>query len=204
MRINTILLMAILLSGCAPTSDTPVVTPIHEQTLTTETKSCTLPALFGRSDFDWERQTLAFQPYVMDLYSTEAIANLRPGDLFQFNGDTLTIESVVFDNDEVLINRGLDEGGATLQKEGSGHYRGVMWNDYATYTSLDCVTLPLAEHWTLTDCGDDPDTPVTTLTEDQQAYLLSLPDYREDFSPLNTTLEIQEGKIVSITRVWTP
>ena len=69
---------------------------------------------------------------------------------------------------------------------------------------LDCVTLPLAEHWALTDCGDEPDTPVTTLTEDQQAYLLSLPDYREDFSPLNTTLEIQEGKIVSITRVWTP
>lgn len=198
------ILLAALLTACASKEATTLVEPLQPQNSVIELRNVTIPAHFTRSDFDWERQTLTLQPFSMDLYSSEAIRRMKPGDRFLFDSDTLTVETVEFDGDYVLVNKGIEEGGADLRQEENGCYRGVIWDDYATFTPLDAVTLPLSDTWTLTDCGENPTDPSIEVTADHQTYLDALPDYNEQFSPLNTLVEIQNGQIVSIARRWIP
>lgn len=204
MRKTNFILLAALLTACASKETTALVEPLPPQSSVIELRNVTIPANFTISDFDWDRQTLTLQPFSMDLYSSEAIRRMKPGDKFLFDSDTLTVGTVEFDGDYVLINKGIEEGGADLRQEGNGFYRGVIWDDYATFTPLNSVTLPLSDTWTLIDCGENLTEPSIEVIADHQVYLDALPDYHEQFSPLNTSVEIKNGQIVSIARRWTP
>lgn len=204
MRIKHYLLSTLMLISCGTTTDTLLVEPMPDPAFQSQQQEVVYPASFLRSDINWETQSLTFEPYSMDRYGEEAIHSLKPGDRFLFDGDTLTVETVVYDDGEVLINQGLEEGGATLRRAPEGYYRGLIWNDHATYTAHPCVTLPFAASWTLYDCGDDPSDPTLEITAEHESYLSQLPDYRDSFTPLNTLVTVRDGQIVAITRRWIP
>lgn len=198
------LFVAALLISCGSNQPDNLVTPLEPTKEYKTLNEITLPAAFMRSDFDWEKQTLTLQPHAMDQYDADRIARLQAGDRLLFDGDTLTVERVEFDGSEVIVNSGIEEGGATLRLEPNGYWRGLLWNDHATYTEMECVTLPFAPQWLLSDCGEAPTDPQIELREGQQEYLNQLADYRETFSPLNTTIQLQNGYIVAIHRRWIP
>ena len=204
MRIFNTLLLASLLASCGSAPETNLVAPLPGPTTVTGKAELILPVAFSLDDFDWQHQSLSFQLYNKDRYPVERVQTLQAGDLFVFDGDTMTVEQIEFDGDEVFINKGLEEGGATLCLEDNGHYRGFLWDDHATYTALDRVTLPLAPEWKLIDSGENPSDPNTELTQGQQGYLTSLPAYRENFSPLDTEIRVQNGQITAIHRRWIP
>ena len=75
---------------------------------------------------------------------------------------------------------------------------------HSHYDELGKVQLALSEDFEIVDCGVNPDDPDTTITTGQKSYLEGLEDWQKEFSPLNTKVDIEDGMIRRIRRIWIP
>lgn len=204
MKKSVILLtIAMSLGSCSQKDTGSIIKPIPVNPIDNQT-DITIAAAFTSDDFDWTSRQLKITVYTEDRYETEEINRLRKGDLLVFNGDSMVVTQLENKEGILTVNNGLEEGGALLQACDNKSYRGMLWDDHSTYTRGEEVVLPLAGNFSIIDCGDDPDTPSDSIQNGQRAYIESLEAYRREFTPLSTTVRIENGIITRIVRIWIP
>ena len=161
-----------------------------------------VPAGFTLDDFDWEGNNLTLTVWSKDLYDAVQVSQMKPGDTLVYRGEKMLVSEVEQEDAILTVNKGLYEGGAWLTPQGGGVYRAVESSDYATYTELGSVSLPIDEGFVFIDCGEDYNDPSDTITSCHRQYMES--KVNRNFWPGNTDVRIVQGKVVSVHRRWTP
>ena len=144
--------------------------------------------------------------FTEDVYDIVEVAQMKVGDTFEAEGNTITIESLETDEyGDILINGGFEEeGGYTLTThEDTNGLTTTGWDDFCTYTERDTVTLELAENVTFNDSWDIEKEPVTAEGIEAVTNAI-LTSENGDFYEHNAKLVIEDGKVVEINRRYVP
>ena len=127
---------------------------------------------------------LKFTIYTEDCYDIVDIDTLAVGD--------------------TIIAGGIDEGGFNLRPYDEDNcWKMALEDDYATWSEYGETTLPLADDVTFTDGWNIEKNPETTTGAEAVAGAITGTDM-DYFSPLNTTVRVEGGKIVEIVRAYMP
>ena len=147
---------------------------------------------------------LTFTVFWEDTFDIVEISQLAPGDTLYVGDTVVDVETVEQDDGDLLINGGLDEGGVTLRAYDEDNcWRAVLEDDYHTYFNWGETTLPVSDGVTFTDDWDIEKDPVTVTGAEAVAEAISTTEM-DAFSPLNTTVRVEDGQIVEIVRVYMP
>lgn len=165
---------------------------------------CTVPVAFSSDDFRWMGGNLSMAIFQENTYDAVDISQIDKGDTIVYKGKDMVVTKLEEDHGTLSINGGVEEGGAWLIANGGGTYRATEFDDHSVYTELGKAEVPLAEDFIIIDCGDEPTDPSDTIRTKQKQYIESLADFKREFSPLNTTVCIQNGVITEIKRRWIP
>jgi len=97
----------------------------------------------------------------------------------------------------------VEEGGAYLQAGQGGTWRGATFDDHSIYREMGEVELILDDGFRIIDCGTEPTDPVDTITF-VKPHIDALESSRRVFSPYNTRVRTENGRIKEIIRRWIP
>lgn len=156
---------------------------------------------------------LTVDVFSYDLYQKKDVEVLAVGGKITFHEEGaawnqyVTVEITSIEkNDEyhiVSINGGMEEQyGLDLLLDGDT-YRTMTFDDYPVYYEMGEKTMPLAEDVVLKDSSADPQAEAveTTGADAVAAAINADPDH---WTVYNTTLTVQEGKILEVRRIWVP
>lgn len=147
---------------------------------------------------------LTFTVYWEDSFDTVEINELAAGDTLYVNDTIVEVETVEKDDDDLLINGGLDNGGVTLRAYDEDNvWKAVLEDDTHTYFNWGETSLPLADDVTFTDGWDIEKEPVTVTGAEAVAEAIAGTEM-DAFIPQNTTVRVEDGKIVEIIREYMP
>ena len=147
---------------------------------------------------------LTFTVYWEDTFDTVEISQLAPGDTLYVGDTVVDVETVEQDDGDLLINGGLDNGGVTLRPYDEDNcWKAVLEDDLHTYFKWGETTLPLSEEVTFTDGWDIEKDPVTVTGAEAVAEAITGAEM-DAFIPENTTVRVEDGRIVEIVRVYMP
>lgn len=167
---------------------------------------CTVAASFDEGDIyqdDSGMLQMKLTVYAYDIYDIVDISMLKVGDVLQICGSDCAVTAL--ETNEygiVIINGGTESGGYELcaGKDTNGYYA-VSWDDAKLYNELGTVTIPVSDEMTFEDSSDLDAGTVTFYAGD---FLTDYADIIYHFVPNNTTVRIEDGKVVQITRVYMP
>ena len=159
--------------------------------------------------------TVTARIYSYDAYEKADIDALKAGDKIRLHEEYMTgnqfaeVEVTSIEKNDpyhtVTINGGIEqEGGLELiLMDGSEYYRTITFDDYPVYYEVGETELSLADDVVLKDSSADPqaDAVETTGAPAVAAAINADPD---NWTVYNTTLVVQEGKIVEVRRIWVP
>ena len=202
-RLVILILSAGLWAACSGGAHT-VVAPLPCGYEPGNLSDCMVPAGFSADDFRWMDGSLVMTVYSEDLYDAPDLVRMQPGDTLLYGGEKIAVRNIVEEKGLLVVNDGLDNGGAWLRAAGGGTFRAVQFDDHSLYTELGLAELPLSQDFIIIDCGEFPTDPSDTVRNGQKLYLEALADWKADFSPLNTTVLIEGGEITEINRRWIP
>lgn len=140
--------------------------------------------------------------FVYDLYDMADISMIKEGDTILRGQEEILISSIECnENGLVLINGGLDNGGFELYTEENTVYYERGYSDMKSYYELGKVSLPVSPDFIYNDASD----------LDKGAVIFSAEDFLQDavgidyhFNANNTTIQIEDGYVTTMTRVYTP
>lgn len=139
--------------------------------------------------------------YDYDLYDMVDISQMQVGDDIVIQGTQVNIGALDTDDQgTILINGGIEEGGYSLTSDGETVYYATTWDDLKLYNEIGQTTKTISADLVMTDSSmlDSSDT-VTYTLEDLENKTMT-----DHFVPNNTTIRIEGGAIVEITRVYNP
>lgn len=203
-KLITALALTAAIISCSQKPQNKFVGPMPASVNISDIKDATVPASFVCAYFDWEDSTLSMLVYNEDIYDSVELHSLALADTLYWNQQLLIVDRIEQKDSTIVINGGLEEGGAEFIPNGGGTYRAILWDDTPTYTKLGEVCLPLAQDFTITDCGEFPTDANLTISTNQRAYLDGLRFNRFYFLNLSTKVQIENGQITNITRTWIP
>ena len=159
--------------------------------------------------------TVTARIYSYDAYEKADIDALKAGDKIRLHEEYMTgnqfaeVEVTSIEKNDpyhtVTINGGIEqEGGLELiLMDGSEYYRTITFDDYPVYYEVGETELSLADDVVLKDSSADPQAEAveTTGADAVAAAINADPD---NWTVYNTTLVVQEGKIVEVRRIWVP
>ena len=164
------------------------------------------PAGFTAADVQTgtDGTTLTVTLYSMDVYDAVAVNALKAGDTITVAGETIAVQTVKTDSDgTVCINGGLEQGGVDLVPGDGGTYQVRGMDDYASYTVQGQATLAFAPEMVFTDRSDLQNADGTvTKGADFAAAVQTMEN--QSFTCYNTTVRVRDGRIVEMTRIYTP
>lgn len=183
-----------------PTGEPMRVEPMPSEIDLNALRDDTLAVSFDASCIKTEENqtTIDLTVYSEELFDAVEISQMDVGDTIVVKGEPIEITSKEEDGDNLVINGGEEEGGATLTSADGGTYRYVGMDDISAYDEVGSVTLPVDETCILTD-DSNPEHPGK---EFSVAELSGLND--SDFTPYNTTVQLTGGKITAIHRSYMP
>lgn len=163
-----------------------------------------LAAAFNISDLNTEMGELTFKAYSLDVYDAVQISMLQQGDILIYDGKEIVVDNIEDKSGDLYINGGLDDGGCVLVSHEGGTYVGRGYDDMPTYTEIGTLTLPVSESTKISDSYSNPSSPVEVSYEDIQNYISSIDGAKATFTYFSTIVQVSGGKVVGITRQWTP
>lgn len=226
MAVSAFMIGAGVFTGCSSQAEEP-----QQQEQQTEAKTvvplpaaidvkagvqdATFPVSFCADDFEVDGDTavLSVVAYAEDIYDAVDITTLAPGDKLLVDGKEIEVTKVEESQEGILVNGGLGESetGTTFVSNGGGTFRVLLFDDHTTYTELGSLTLPVSKDCCMTyevleDGADGGELQTITVSADElEAYLQELKENgTDDFNKYNTTVEVADGKLVSICRRWIP
>lgn len=223
-RIFTVLLLCVLLTGCLntknppeqPTESVPAATIVEEteiaaviqplpDTTMESIRDSIVHVSFGQEDVyqdDSGNICLRVQVYSYDQFDMVDISGLKAGDTILLSGEAVQVHSVERnDYGTVLINGGLDEGGFDLATDDSGIYFVHGYSDMKTWNLIGEVDCPVSDDFIFTDSADLEKDEVIYSAED---LLDSIPAEEYGYHPQNTTIRMENGLVVAMERIYTP
>ena len=159
--------------------------------------------------------TVTARIYSYDAYEKADIDALKAGDKIRLHEEYMTgnqfaeVEVTSIEKNDpyhtVTINGGIEqEGGLELiLMDGSEYYRTITFDDYPVYYEVGETELSLAEDVVLKDSSADPQADAVETTG-AQAVAAAIKADPDNWTVYNTTLVVQEGKIVEVRRIWVP
>lgn len=230
-RLLPIIVCCCLLTACAPshtaeptTQPAPETTqaPVTETTAATEPTAapvqvsplpagidlnsldnCTLAVSLKEGDAyvdDEGAMQMKLTVYTYDRYDMVDIAQLKDGDVLTIDGQEVAVASVErSEQSGVLVNGGLENGGYTLRTEEDGTFFVSLENDAKSWHALGEATIRVSQDFLFTDNAQQP--PVTYYPGD---FLVEGTGIDYDFTPNNTTVTIENGRIIAMNRVYVP
>ena len=134
--------------------------------------------------------------YTCDLYDMADIAALSPGDILSIWGEELKIDTLLRPDDgSVVINDSVE-----LCTNEDGIYYPVMENDHPAYYPLKQATFPVSPDFEFTDSA----IPGEEKTFYPGDFLVEGTGIDYDFTPYNTTIRTENGKVIAMNRVYIP
>lgn len=159
--------------------------------------------------------TVTARIYSYDAYEKADIDALKAGDKIRLHVEYMTgnqyaeVEVTSIEKNDpyhtVTINGGIEqEGGLDLiLMDGSEYYRTITFDDYPVYYEVGETELSLADDVVLKDSSADPQAEAVETTGAQAVADVINAD-PDNWTVYNTTLVVQEGKIVEVRRIWVP
>ena len=159
--------------------------------------------------------TVTARIYSYDAYEKADIDALKAGDKIRLHEEYMMgnqfaeVEVTSIEKNDpyhtVTINGGIEqEGGLDLiLMDGSEYYRTITFDDYPVYYEVGETELSLADDVVLKDSSADPQADAVETTG-AQAVAAAINADPDNWTVYNTTLAVQEGKIVEVRRIWVP
>ena len=167
--------------------------------------NCTLAVSFEEGDAyvdDTGAMQLDVTVYTYDLYDMVDIANLKAGDIIVIQGNEVAVETVeTLESGLVFINGGMENGGYDLWHNDSGVYFEHGYNDAKSYYPLGEATIRVSTEFELVDSSDLDKGEVTYYPGD---FLTDNAGILYHFVPNNTSIVVEGGQIIQMTRIYTP
>lgn len=150
---------------------------------------------------DTGKMQMKVKIYTYDLYDAKDITQLKVGDIIVRHADEVTVTSVERGESGFLcINGGLESGGFDLADGGGGIFYEIGFNDVKNWYELGEATIRVSVDFIGYDRADPERGEVVIYPGD---FLVdAVTDY--NFTPYNTTIRIEAGQIVEMTRVFVP
>jgi hypothetical protein len=140
--------------------------------------------------------------FTEDMYDIAQLEALNIGDSIVVNGETVQVSSIEY-GDRILINGGMLEGGVDLDPIEEGNsWRFCGDDDISAYTEVGVTTLEVDPSATYIDASNINADPVKADYEGIVDAMMASED--ETFDQYNTTVRIENGKVVEINRVFRP
>lgn len=204
MKYFAIILSAIALCCCKTNSSHNCIYPLPQSDSADSLQNSTIYVGFNTTDFNWSDSTLKVTIYQENRYHTADVEALQIGDTLLYEGKKMPINTIETIKDIIQINGDLEHGGVNLTSCNDGTYRATSFDDHSVFTKIGNTTFPIGNTLRLIDCGENPQDASTTITSGIQGYLDSIPNYRKNFAPINTTISIAGGVVTEIHRIWIP
>ena len=183
----------------APTEAPVTVSPMPQGIDLNQLEDCTLAVSLEEGDvYEDDSGVLQMKAtvYTYDLYDMVDIAALSHGDILVFRCEEVKIDDLQhLDDGSLHIN-----GSLTLRTDGDGCYYGVLENDHPAYYALGEATIRVSPDFIYTD-SSDPSEEKTIYPGD---FLVPGMEIDYDFTPYNTTIRIENGKVIEMHRIYIP
>ena len=167
--------------------------------------NCTLAVSFEEGDAyvdDTGAMQLDVTVYTYDLYDMVDISNLKEGDIIVVQGNEVVVETLeTLQSGLVFINGGMENGGYDLWHGDSGVYFEHGYNDVKSYYALGEATIRVSADFEFVDSSDLDKGEVTYYPGD---FLTSDAGILYSFTPNNTSIVVEDGQIIQMTRIFTP
>jgi len=140
--------------------------------------------------------------YTYDLYDMVDISRLEEGDILRIGQDHITVTSIEYTAyGSLLINGGLDAGGYELRTDDNTVFYETGYSDMKSWYPVGTILIPVSQDFIYTDCSDLDVQPRIFYPGD-----FLIPDTGIDyhFTPHNTTVTIEGGKVIAMERRYTP
>ena len=167
--------------------------------------NCTLAVSFEEGDAyvdDTGAMQLDVTVYTYDLYDMVDISNLKEGDIIVVQGNEVVVETLeTLQSGLIFINGGMENGGYDLWHGDSGVYFEHGYNDVKSYYALGEATIRASADFKFVDSSDLDKGEVTYYPGD---FLTSDAGIVYSFTPNNTSIVVEDGQIIQMTRIFTP
>ena len=139
--------------------------------------------------------------YTYDKYDLVDISALKEGDTIVTHAGEVEVTSLERSEGGILyINGGLEEGGFDLVTDDSGIFFETGFNDAKNWYEVGEATIRVSVDFLGYDNADPEQGEVVIYPGD---FLIGeVENY--DFTPYNTTIRVEEGQIVEMTRIFVP
>ena len=136
--------------------------------------------------------------YDYDRYGAADVAALRVGDTITIDGENVVVKELNVDAyGTVAINGGLDGDGYSLVTYEDTTYHRLLENDSKDYHEVGNITVPVDESFIYNDLSAEK--PAVYTVSD---LLSGKAEY--SFYPQNTTVRLEKGQAVEMTRIFVP
>lgn len=214
-----VLLICLLLSGCAFRADVPAATatptptpellpqqilPLPQEAAPGEDASGSFAVSLGEGAVyvnEANMPEMKATVYAYELYDEAAMKALRVGDSILRLGQNVPVNSLeTAENGDIVINGGLDMGGHVFRPGESGDYYEISYNDAKSYAPVAELVLPVADEFFFVDKSDFDGEPQTYHLD--SFFVDGL--FGWYFFPSNTSISLENGVVVSMERVYIP
>lgn len=180
-----------------------VISPLEDETMENLTDAILAVSLEEGGSYvdDTGAMQMDLKIYTYDKYDMVDVAALKVGDTLVTYAGEMEINSLDRnDSGTVIINGGLEEGGLDLATDDAGFFYEIGFNDVKSWYEVGEATIRVSADFLGTDNADP----------DQGEVLIYPGDFLTDavtnyyFTPYNTTIRVEGGQIVELTRIYTP
>lgn len=182
-----------------------VISPLPTTIDMNALNDCTLAVSFEEGDAyvdDTGAMQLEVTVYTYDLYDMVDIANLKVGDTMMIQGNEVLVESLeTLESGLVFINGGMENGGYDLWHNESGVYFEHGFNDAKSYYSIGEAKIKVSPDFEFSDSSDPEKGEVIYYPGD---FLIDDAGIIYQFTPNNTSIVIEDGEVIAMTRIYTP
>lgn len=186
-----------------PTAAPALVSPMSVTIDVNHLDNCTVAVSLKEGDAyvdDEGAMQMKVTVYTYDQYDMVDIAQLKAGDTIRIDSREVTVTSVErSEHGDVLVNGGLENGGYTLRTDNDGTFYACRENDAKSWYALGETTIRVSPDFLFTDKSQQ--TPVTYYPGD---FLVEGTGIDYNFTPYNTTITIENGRIIAMNRVFVP
>lgn len=140
--------------------------------------------------------------YTYELFDLVDILQLKEGDILTIRGQEVCVTEVVRDESGLVqINGGLEQGGYNLVTYDDGVFFEILPSDAKNWQVLGEATMRVSPDFIYTDSSDLDKGEVVYYPGD---FLVEGTGIDYNFSPNNTTIVIENERIVAMNRVYIP
>lgn len=199
------IVLCLLLAGCAgsQTEETRRIMPLPDTTMENLTDAILSVSLEEGDAYvdDTGKMQMDLKIYSYDQYDMVDIAELKVGDtLVRHSGEVKVISKEQGENGRIYINGGLENEGFDLVTDDSGTFFEMGFNDVRNWYPVGEATIRVSADFRGVDRADLDLGGIVIYPGD---FLIgAVTNY--DFTPYNTTIRVEEGQIVEMTRRYVP